>query len=73
MGVGANPAFWFVAVTIILITVRYFLDSKEVPMKAKSTGRKVYQLKTKILKASLETIWVIAANFIVGFATLSIH
>ena len=76
MGVGSNPAFWFVAVTIILIGLRFILDLKEVPMSIQKNGRETSQLKTTLRKlsvASLETIWVIAANFSVGLATLSIH
>jgi len=60
MGVGSDPAFWFVAVTIILIVVRYFLDKKEVPMNTKNNGHMANQWKTtlrKICIASLETIW----------------
>jgi len=71
MGVGSNPTFWFVAVTTILIVVRYLLDSKEVTM-SKNTD----QLKTNrrnFAVASLETIWVIATNITVGLVTLSIH
>jgi len=70
MGVGSNPAFWFVAVTIILIGIRFILDLMEVPMKTKS------QSKTKLratTAACLETFWVIAANMTVGLVTLSIH
>lgn len=76
MGVGSNPAFWFVAVTLILIVFRYFLDSKEVSMNTKNIGRKASQLKTSLrslLAASLETIWAIATNMTVGLVTLSIH
>ncbi|PHR19261.1 MAG: hypothetical protein COA37_17680 [Hoeflea sp.] len=76
MGVGSNPAFWFVAVTIILIVFRYLLDLKEVPMNTKCIGRKTNQLKTSLrnaLVAALETIWVVAANITVGLVALTIH
>lgn len=78
MGVGSNPAVWVVAVTGILSLVRYWLDTqKEVSMKTENKVRKTCcQMKSnvkRVLLASFETMWVIAAGLTAGLATPSIY
>ena len=70
MGVGSNPATWFVAV-VFLIVIRFLIDLR------KGTNMKTLNfVKSGLLLAAftfVETFWAIATNIVAGLVTPSIH
>ena len=80
MGVGSNPAAWFVGIALFLTLVRFGLEiRKEVHMKKTKNSRKAKQVKPdiKYLKfvtvSLIETIWAIMTSFVAGLVTPSIY
>jgi hypothetical protein len=80
MGVGSNPAVWFVAITFLLAVVRFWIDGKEQDMIKTRDSKKVTRRKApakrnrkKIVAALFETMWAIATNWTTALVTLSIH
>ena len=72
MGVGSNPAAWFVVVAFFLILARYWLDlRKETPMK--TTRTQVKPCLKSALTAFAETSWAIMTNIAAWIVTLPIH
>ena len=81
MGVGSNPAVWFVVIASLLALIRFWIDKrKEAHMIKTKASRKLScrkvqtkSVRTAVVISLLETFWAIATNWAAGMVTLSIH